>query len=86
MAVGVIGTEEVPSMRHIRSSLRRLRLRARLERTLLFSNERTEMKGKKKIITGASIVIFGTLDELLIRAKLRVDRAGVCDDELDAYA
>jgi hypothetical protein len=55
-------------------------------------SQRTDQNQSKKIITGASIKMSGTEDKLLlIRAKLLVDRPGVCwitrtepDDELDA--
>jgi hypothetical protein len=59
--------------------------------TYVISSQRTERIKSRKIITGASIKMSGTEDKLLIRAKLLVDRPGVCwitctelDDELDA--
>ena len=61
--------------------------------TYAINSQRTDQIKSKKIITGASIVMSGTEDKLLIRAKLLVDRPGVCwitradselDDELDA--
>lgn len=61
------------------------------ERYIIIS-QRTDQIKRKTIITGASIKMSGTEDKLLlIRAKLLVDRPGVCwitrtepDDELDA--
>lgn len=59
--------------------------------TYIIISQRTDQNKSRKIITGASMKMSGTEDTLLIRAKLLVDRPGVCwitrgelDDELDA--
>ena len=60
-------------------------------KTYVINSQRTDQIKSEKIITGATTVMSGTEDKLLIRAKLLVDRPGVCwitrielDDELDA--